>query len=291
MPRRTEPSASPYATAAPALTRLAAELALREDDVPGGLDAPLAGTPVYQIGAGAFLLSLPMGLVFHYRRGVGTTFRRWPGVGDDVVELFFEGPVLGAIAWLNDLVPLHVSAVAHEGRVHAFAGEVGAGASTLAAALAARGMALCADEVLLLDPATLAVLPALDRPKLWGDALDLAGCVAGPAERLGIDKFVVADLPRAPRAPLPLHRITFLEGAAAHALAITPVGTADRLERLVSAWYRPCFFYPLAEPDRAFDLASRLARVVPMARLDFPRDPAAFDATVALIMAHIHADD
>ena len=291
MRHRTEPSAPPGATASPALARLAGELALREGEVPDSLAAPLARTPVHQIGANAFLLSLPMGLVFHYRRGEGTTFRRWPGVGDDMVELFFIGPVLGAIAWLNGLVPLQVSAVAHGGRVHAFAGETGAGKSTLAAALARRGMALCADEVLVLDPTELIALPALDRPTLWGDALDLVGCAPGPAVRPGIDKFHVADLPLAARDPLPLHRLYFLESGADHAPAITPIAAADRLERLVSAWYRPHFFHPLAGPDRAFDTASRLARAIAMARLDRPRDPAAFDDGVALIMAHIYADD
>lgn len=259
--------------------------------MPESLEAPLAGTPVHQIGADAFLLSLPMGLVFHYERGTGTTFRRWPGVGDDVVALFFAGPVLGAIAWLNGLVPLQASAVTHEGRVRVFAGPTGAGKSTLAAALARRGMAFCADEVLLLDADTLCVLPALDRVKLWGDALDLTGCVAGPAVRPGIDKFHVVDLPTAPRDPLPLRRLYFLESAGDQAPAIASIDVGDRLERLVSAWYRPHFFYPLAGPDRAFDLASRLARAIPMTRFDRPRDPAAFDATIALIMAHIHADD
>ena len=275
------------------MVRLAGEMALREGDVPAALDAPLAGTPVHQISADAFLFSLPMGLAFHYRRGAGTVFRRWPGVGDDAVALFFEGTVLGAIAWLNGFVPLRASAVLHGGKVHAFAGPAGAGKSTLAAALARRGMALCADEVLILDPddpARIVVLPGAGRVKLWRGALDLTGCEAGPAVRPGIDKFHVPDLPVAPRAPLPLHRLYFLENGAQGAPGIAAIPPSDMLERLACAWYRPQLFYPLVGPDRAFETATRLARAVPMARFHGSRSPARFAATVAMIAAHIHAD-
>jgi len=274
------------------MARLMGELALSEGDVPDRLDAPLAATPVHQIGADAFLLSLPMGLAFHYRRGAGTVFRRWPGVGDDAMALFFEGTVLGAIAWLNGLVPLRAAAVLHGGKVHAFAGPAGAGKSTLAAALARRGMALCADEVLILDPADPArilVLPALDRAKLWGDALALAGCIAGPAVRPGIDKFHVPDVPVALRVPLPLDRLYFLESGAQGMPGIAAIPPSDRLERLASAWYRPQLFYPLVGPDHAFEAATRLAGAISMARFDRAHTTATFADEVAMIAAHIHA--
>jgi hypothetical protein len=274
------------------MVRLTDELALCEGDVPDRLDAPLAGTPVHQISADAFLLSLPMGLAFHYRRGAGTVFRRWPGVGDDAVALFFEGTVLGAIAWLNGFVPLRASAVLHGGKVHAFAGATGMGKSTLAAALARRGMALCADEVLILDPgdstAGVVALPGMDRFKLWGDALALAGCDAGPAVRPSIDRFHLPDLPVAPRAALPLHRLYFLEGADG-AFGIAAIPPSATLERLASSWYRPQLFYPLVGPDHAFETATRLARSITMARFDRSRAPASFAAAVDLVAAHIHA--
>lgn len=274
------------------MARLMGELALSEGDVPDRLDAPLAATPVHQIGADAFLLSLPMGLAFHYRRRAGTVFRRWPGVGDDAVALFFEGTVLGAIAWLNGLVPLRASAVLHGGKVHAFAGSAGAGKSTLAVALARRGMALCADEVLILDPedpARIVALPAGDRAKLWGAALALTGCDAGLAVRPGIDKFPVIDLPVAPRVPLPLDRLYFLESGAQGTPGIAAIPPSDRLERLASAWYRPQLFYPLVGPDHAFETATRLAGAISMARFDRARTPATFADEVDTIAAHIHA--
>ncbi|MDB5674973.1 MAG: hypothetical protein JWM65_1955 [Sphingomonas bacterium] len=275
------------------MARLMGELALSEGEVPDRLDAPLAATPVHQIGADAFLLSLPMGLAFHYRRGAGTVFRRWPGVGDDAVTLFFEGAVLGAIAWLNGFVPLRASAVLHGGKVHGFAGSAGAGKSTLAAALARRGMALCADEVLILDPddpTRIVIFPAMDRAKLWGDALALAGCIAGPAVRPGIDKFHVPDVPVAPRTPLPFHRLYFLENGTQGMPGIAAIPPSDMLERLASAWYRPQFFYPLVGPDHAFETATRLARAIPMARFHRSLTPATFSAAVNMVAAHISAD-
>jgi hypothetical protein len=292
-PASRDRSFSGSVVASSGMARLMSEMALREGEVPDRLDAPLAATPVHQIGADAFLLSLPMGLAFHYRRGAGTVFRRWPGVGDDAVALFFEGTVLGAIAWLNGFVPLRASAVLHGGKVHAFAGPAGAGKSTLAAALARRGMALCADEVLILDPGDptrIVALPAMDRAKLWGDALALADYAAGPAIRPGIDKFHAPDVPVAPRTPLPLHRLYFLENGAEGVPGIVAIPPSGMLERLASAWYRPQLFYPLVGPDRAFETATRLARAVPMARFHRPLPPATFSAAVDMVAAHIHAD-
>ncbi|MFN7981287.1 MAG: hypothetical protein U0Q11_05465 [Vicinamibacterales bacterium] len=77
---------------------------------------------------------------------------------------FFIGPVLGALCYLNDRLPLHASAVDIDGVAVVFAGPSGAGKSTLAAALVHRhGRRLISDELsaLRLTAPTPVVFPYL----------------------------------------------------------------------------------------------------------------------------------
>ena len=135
-------------TAQQAMALLAAESALREGVVPDSLPQPIRRRHTFELAADAFLLRLPSGLQFLYRKGEGVVMQRPAAVDDLEVDVFLNGSVYGAIAWLNGLVPLHASGVVHNGKVHAFTGDSGAGKSTLVMALAAQGMPLMAVEAL-----------------------------------------------------------------------------------------------------------------------------------------------
>ena len=274
------------------LTRLRGELGLHEGRVPDALGKVLASTPVYQISGEAFLLSLPMGLVFHYRRGAGTAFRRSPGVTDDEVALFFEGSVYGAIAWLNGYVPLHASAVLHEEQVYAFTGPSGEGKSTLASALGQRGMTLCSDDVLVLDlsdPGQVIALPGPARMKLWDDALALTGRSSSHAVRAGVAKYYVSDLPFAGTSPLPVRKLYFLESDAESPPSIIAISGSAAFNWVRSAYYRPRLFKALAGQDRHFETGVRLGRSLALARFSRRRERTEFDAAVDVIAADIRA--
>jgi len=274
------------------LARLLDELSLHEGDVPDALAQPLAVTPTYQVSRDAFLLRLPMGLAFHYLRGAGTAFARLREVTDDEVSLFFEGSVFGAIAWLNGYVPLHASAVLHDGQAYAFTGPSGEGKSTLAAALAERGMPLCSDDVLVLDlsdPHRVMALPGPERMKLWDDALALTGRAAGQAVRPGIDKFYVTDVAFAEREAVPVRKLYFLASDGVEQTGIEPIEGMVTFNRMRSAYYRPRFFRALAAQDHYFQTAVRLSRAIEMARFHRPRSRSEFSDGVDMIAADIRA--
>lgn len=270
---------------------LKAERRLVEGPVPAMLEAALRTTPTYQISRDAFLLRLPIGLAYHYQRGVGTVYERAGSVSDDEVALFFEGSVYGAIAWLNDMVPLHASAVSHQGHVHAFTGASGEGKSTLVAALVQRGMTACSDDVLVVDlahPTEITAIPGPQRLKLWDDALTLTGRASSHAVRPGIDKYYVCEESFALSEPLPLKGLYFLESIAAEP-GLTAIAGAQRFNWLRSAYYRPHFCGPLAEQHRYFETAVRLSSLSRMARFNRSREKSAFEAGVDLIAADIRA--
>lgn len=269
---------------------LAEESALREGGTPDTLEHPLLVTPLFAIAADAFLLSLPNGLRFYYRKNAGVVCSRAADTSDAEVELFYQGAVYGAVAWLNGLVPIHASAVTHEGRIHAFTGPSGAGKSTLCAALAQRGLPVFADDVLVLDlsdPAHPIGLPGHKRLKLWDEALEITGLDRGMAVRDGVPKYFVAPPLSDVEAPLPLASLTFLDPPTGRDVSLTDCRGAQRFDRMLSAFYRPRYVEALLQPAEIFALAMRLVNQLPSRIFDRPRARDCFDGNVDVMSAAI----
>lgn len=274
-----------------ALARLAAETSLREGPTPDALENPLLVTPVFTIAADAFLLALPSGLCFHYRKGEGVAFSRPAGIADAEVALFHHGSVYGAAAWINGLVPLHASAVVHEGRVHAFTGVSGAGKSTLAAALTQRGLPLFADDVLVLDgsdPARPMALPGHKRLKLWSQSLELTGLTGDEAVREDMDKYFVQPPLLDQEKPLPFASLYFLEDSGT-APAFRPLAGAERFQRMRGAFYRARYAAAVLKPAEIYALAVRLGMQTTPQVFDRSLDRDQFGSNVDFMAAAIRA--
>jgi len=269
---------------------MARETAWRFGPVPDMLD----GVPVrawgWAINPDAYLLRTDSGLAYHYRRGEGVTIERSPDADPAEQGLWFNGSVYAAIASLNGLMPIHASAVAHEGRVHAFTGQSGAGKSTLAAALGLHGLPLFADDTLLLDlsdPDAVLCLPGHKRLKLTGEALELTG--SARAEEVGATtaKFYAEPPAGHVQQVLPLGELVVL--AEGEGLAITPLAPGERIAVLGEDHYTADLFAlarQLDMPSR-FALFAELAARIAMQRFTRPRDPARFAAGVDAMARHI----
>ena len=82
---------------------------------------------------------------------------------------YLLGPVMGFVLLLRGLVCLHASAIVVDGMAIALVGPAGAGKSTTAAAFAARGFSVLAEDVVTLDDRgdTFFVQPAYPCIRLW----------------------------------------------------------------------------------------------------------------------------
>lgn len=111
---------------------------------------------------------------------------RWtaPAPGD-LPHAFYSTVAAIVLAW-RGLVPLHVSAVAVDGRALLIAGPSGAGKSTLAAALVGCGARLISDDLSVLAP----VGPG-DTPMLWPGRPAVRLAPAGEAPAQDRDKMLV----------------------------------------------------------------------------------------------------
>jgi hypothetical protein len=281
-----DPAIDPSATWRDPIALMRRETAVNYGNVPRGLDGHDVPASAWHMGRDAFLYRPEPGCAFLYRRGEGVTVDASGSTDPGDVALWLNGTVYAAVASLNGLLPLHASAVAHDGRAYAFSGPPGAGKSTLAAALGRLGFPLLCDDTLILDLAgTGAVtgLPGHKQLKLWPAGLALAG-----AEQLAL---VSADYPKyfaAPPAgvvgqPLPLAGVLFLEPGPD--CALIPLVAGERVARLQDDHYTATLFEQsgrLARPARFAQLAAIAARL-PMGRLVRPFVEERFDTGLAFV--------
>lgn len=261
------------------------ETRLRPGAVPDRLGAEPVPDGARRFFEGQFILRTGTGYAFHYLPGAGVAVERSSLADPAEQDLWLLGSVYAAIACLNGLYPLHASAVATAGRVHAFTGPSGAGKSTLVAGLGARGLPLFCDDTLLLvldDPARIVALPGHKRLKLTDSALALSG--AAPTGPVGSDtgKSYAAPPAGALHEPLELASLTYLEQA--DQIALTPIAGAERFARLEDDHYTQALYLEAQQPSHAelFALRARLAGHIAMARLTRPFSPEAFANSVDL---------
>lgn len=253
--------------------------------VPPSLGEVEVGPGQSRMMGGSYLLHSDSGYRYFYQPGAGIRIER-PDTFDLAEEaLWLNGSVYAAVASINGFMPIHASAVAHEGQVYAFTGPSGAGKSTLIAALGSAGMAMFCDDTLVLDfsnPEQIVCLPGHKRLKLSAEAIGLTG--AAREEKVGamIDKFYAAPPAGHVREPLPLARLVFLEEGPEPALV--PITGAERFARLTNDHYTAELFALGQQLDLGgrFAVQARMAGQIAMHRLIRPRDTARFAESVEL---------
>jgi hypothetical protein len=265
---------------------------VRQGPVPRELGGKAVSEGSQLLRDDSFVLRVAGGLGVFYRRGEGLTVERPPGIDPGEVALWLNGSVYAAVAALNGLMPLHASAVAHDGRVHAFTGPPGAGKSTLAAALAGCGLPLFCDDTLILDLAgdgALTCLPGHKRLKLWPEGLALSGAIAGEQVAPNYPKRFADPASGTVAEPLPLGQLWFLE--AGEPAALHPVSPAERIARLQDDHYTAHLFEEalgLARTQR-FSLLARIAARMPMFRFVRPFAADRFAEGTGFAARHIAA--
>jgi hypothetical protein len=137
-------------------------------------------------------------------------------LAEAMLRRYLLGPGLGILLHQRGLLVLHASAVNLGGEAVLFIGEKGAGKSTTAAGLLARGHTLLSDDVVaidLSDPTCPLVLPAFAQIRLRPDS---AAAVAVPDDELAttnltLDKRLWQVHDRFQSAPVPLREINVLD--------------------------------------------------------------------------------
>jgi hypothetical protein len=228
--------------------------------------------------------------IAHYKITDGTHISVCPapGIDDASVRVFLLGSALGALLFQRGLLVLHGNAVVIDGHAMLCLGPSGAGKSTLAAAFAARGYTVLADDVVAID-AQCAALPGIPRVKLWQDAATRLQIDTQPLARIrpALEKFNL-PLPAQPvRDPVPVGWIYLLGTSNKPEFSLSPVAGLARFQPLMMNTYRRRFMEGMALHPVHLTRCGELAGRAHLAYASRPKQGFDIDGLVDHLLADI----
>lgn len=214
-----------------------------------------------------------------------------PEGAEGLAAVYIMGSAFTALLQQRGLLTLHASAVYSELGAVLFLGRSGAGKSTLAAALAARGFNVVADDVVTVridgrgPPLAVPGYPTL---RLWADAFDRLGLAveARLQARDGIDKYLLPVKDFATR-PQPIRAAYALSFRVGENFELVRVASAEAFLILKRNIHRRRLIDGLGNREPYFHALSRIVRTVPLTRVTRPAEGISLAALADRIESHI----
>ena len=267
------------------------DVTIRAIVVPEALDDVSVTGPNWQRSADRFLLEIPSIGRFLLEAGHSIGYSRSADIGDQDVAIFLAGNVFGILLHQRNHIVLHASAIAVKGKAVLFCGASGAGKSTMAAALGARGYTLVTDDqaAITLDASGMPIVHPDGRfLKLWTRSIDALalGNRKGEAMRDRLEKFYV-EPGVASTAPMPVGAVYMLtEDRAPRVAGISRPNLVDGSRLLVANAYRPTLVRRMGQRQAYFQVGAAIAHVAGIFMLTRPLRFSAMDETIAQLEAH-----
>lgn len=267
----------------------------RAPDIEIGFGAvpPLAGTvhqhsPAVELGEGQVRLVIPGIAAYRIDGAREVTIEPFADPGAADIRVFLFGTVLAVLCYRHGLLPLHAAMVEIDGGAILIAGNSGLGKSTLAAALAARGLRLLSDDLCAFDvrPGSAPqILPPFPRLRLWADSAAALGIATEGAERspAPMEKYHLA-VPSFRPDPLPPRLIVLLRRAGhAGETGLRPIAPAHAMRRF-DLVHRRRIGIALGHQPLIFTRMAALAKAVPIVELSRLDDLRGLDALAEAVV-------
>ena len=242
----------------------------------------------FQFQENRFLFRIPEVGAFLIIDGRQVLIDPAPDANLTLIRLYLLGSVMGILLHLRGILPLHASAIAHEGRAIAFLGASGRGKSTIAQALRQRGYPVLADDICalqILGKDRSLVLPGYNNLKLPRDsARELASVI--PDDVLSIEEEGKYHLPLKAdlfSKALPLERIYLLEPSTVSRCSIQVLQGSQKLMPLIYNTYRAQVIPVLGMRDMHFSRCTTVSSHCRVAKVIRPREPFSLQALVATL--------
>lgn len=271
------------------------DIAIRRRPIPETLATDAAvlsgGTCTGPYNGRDLIIELPAGR-FLLHEGKEIFVEPAPSVDDDELRIYLLGTIFGVLSHQRGIVPLHAATIDVPGGCVAFVGASRSGKSTLAAALAARGHQVIADDVCfqkIESGSAVRVWPGIARIRLWEDAMQALGC-DGPGvvrEMHGFNKyFIPIRMPEYPVRSRQLLGVYELQPCTEEP-SITRLQGAAAIEVLMQNVYRLRIAELLGYKPAAFALCVAAARGIPVFRFSRAFDFGTFAAGIDLLERHL----
>ena len=272
------------------------EVRIRVSEVAGEIpDAKAFGTQC-QVAPLSYLLDIPGVATFRVTGGNDVRVQVAAGAPRSDIAAYLLGSVFGALCHQNGFLPLHASAVAHGGSVTAFLGDSGAGKSTMAACLQARGYSIVSDDICLFQPQgdAMQFIPVAGWVKLWRTSLDHLGQVPEEQNRVftADDKFR-QYLDPDPLDGLALRNLVFLERTASpdDPAGLARLGTPETIARMMELTYLAYITELTGSHVRVFQQCASVLKQASAHRLTIPWDLTRMDEVLDLLERKVLAPE
>jgi hypothetical protein len=253
------------------------DVLMRLGPVAADLDGPVRHGPGYQAAEGRYLLDVPGIARYLVTDGREVRIAPAPGALESGVRVFLLSSVMAALTHQRGLLAMHASTVAFDGGAVLFAGESGAGKSTISAAFHDRGYPIITDDISVVafdrDGHPM-IQPGYRHLRLTADALDHVGASLGARRKmaLGEQKYGVTVPGAAPPAPVPIRRMFLLTDRPAATISLRPLDGPAKVTAVVRGTYRRRMSVALGRRSAHFALCVAVARRIEIVDVDRPRD-------------------
>ena len=216
-------------------------------------------------------------------------WRKLQEVSNEVFFTYFLGQVLSYCLLTRGIEPLHATAVVVGEQAFAFLGDSGAGKSTLAATFLQKGYTLLTDDVLALDfrDEKVWVWPGIARVKLNPDSADgvFCGLRSIPMNSFTTKMIFPLNNSQHGNREVPLRGLYVLPHKPSKSrIAVRRLSGRSSFLPIVQNTFNCTVLHP-KRLKQQFAFASKLANLIPIKRLSYPRRldmlPAVVDAIVA----------
>lgn len=242
--------------------------------IPEEVDAPESddGDPEFHVEAGRFRLTIPRIARYDVEQGKRIFIRPRGTASRDEIRLFLMGSAMGALLYQRGFLPLHGSAVETPWGAMVFAGQQGAGKSTLAAHLIRRGYRFLSDDICAMTRTSAGhqVVPAVSHLRLCEDVYRHLG--KPTYARFHVDKYVVPIEGNSPTHSVPVRAIHILSEGPAPGPAFEVLRGFERIRQIFEHLYRPEFLHGQGTEQSLLQSAGQIAAETTMITASRPRD-------------------
>ncbi|WP_078432601.1 ATP-binding cassette domain-containing protein [Metabacillus halosaccharovorans] len=211
---------------------------------------------------------------------------------EDIAKMIVLGTCIGAILLQRNILPLHGSTIAVNGKAYAIVGESGAGKSTLASTFIRDGYPILTDDIIavsILNERTPFVIPSYPQQKLWQETLHEFGKTTSNLKSVygRQTKYYVPLLAEFLTNPLPLAGIFELVKIDQEEVEVVTKTRLEQLSILYNHTYRNLMISGLRKLEWHFKVSTNILNNINVYQLQRPISRFTSDELVSIILEKI----
>ncbi|RLL42775.1 aldolase [Oceanobacillus piezotolerans] len=242
------------------------------------------------------LFQVPEVAIFKIENGNTISVSPYPNTHDDQIRLYLLGTCMGAILMQRNILPLHGSAIAINGKAYAIVGDSGAGKSTLASAFLKRGYQLLSDDVIALtlnEREIPIVTPSYPQQKLWQESLNHFGMESQKLRPIieRETKFAVPVKSQFISRPMPLAGVIELTKKESGQTEIMPIQDLERLHKIFTHTYRNFLIQRFGIMEWHFNTSAKMVNKLDFFQIRRPESHFTAYELVDLILMNVQKEE